>query len=109
MMNLKNDREALELAMRIASEDEDRRRQMDSMLKDRSWIETAKFAASCCQGASLNLKPWELSPADVREEDGDVPSARLLQKMLDRGISKYHPDPLKALKEADGREGSPTR
>jgi hypothetical protein len=95
------DREALEEAMRIARLDPGRAEQLDEKLKDESWIDVAEFAASCVQSRALHLKPWELPPACIYEDDPDSPGKRLLNRMLDAGISQFHPDPISAL-EATG-------
>jgi hypothetical protein len=107
------DFEALELAMTKARQDARRAAQLDGMLAERPWLEVAQFAAYCCQTDALRLKPWERPPCH-----GDYPSrpgnplnlasaraaASLLKRMRAAGISKYHPDPLAALAEADARK-----
>ena len=103
------DREALEAAMVKTREEPERAEQLDEMLKDRSWIEVAEFAASHCQRRALRLKPWELPPCDIYEDDPDSPGKRLLKRMLDAGISQFHPDPVAALEavyDATGCVGS---
>jgi hypothetical protein len=100
------DREALEMSMAKAMEE--RAEQIAYKLKNESWREVAEFAAYACQCDSLHLKPWEAPPCSIFDEERDPEGARLLHRMLDAGISMYHPDPLKALKEADEREGRPS-
>ena len=94
------DRAALTLALEQARRDRGRAEQLDDMLTERSWIEVATFAASCCQIASLCLKPWETPPCHV-EVDGTEPESRaareLLREMLARGVSRWHPDPVRAI------------
>jgi hypothetical protein len=97
-----NDHEALEAAMAKASEDADRAFQLREKLKDEAWIDVAEFAASCVQSRALHLKPWELPPCDIYDDDPDSEGKRLLKRMLDAGISRYHPDPLAALEGRDG-------
>jgi hypothetical protein len=72
------------------------------------WEEVARFASYSCQMDTLNLKPWEAPPVnlgdrvadDVFDLRGFGQARKLLDKMTAAGISKYHPDPLKALAEA---------
>jgi hypothetical protein len=54
------------------------------------------------------LKPWQPPPCRVRAGDLEAPpsdvfgcreAAELLQRMLALGISRWHPDPLKAIEE----------
>jgi hypothetical protein len=103
------DRKALELAMATVMEDDGRRRQIANMLQEQSWIEVAKFAAHSCQFESLRLKPWEIPPCSINDDEMDTDGGRLLQRMLDAGVSRYHPDPLKELKEADDRQSHQPR
>jgi hypothetical protein len=83
--------------------------QIDHMLAREDWFEVARFAAYSCQYRTLKLKPWQPPPCRVRAGDleaqpGDVfgcrEAAELLQRMLALGISRWHPDPLKAIEEA---------
>jgi hypothetical protein len=97
---LSDDREALQEAMRIMRAEPGRARQLDEKLQDESWIVVAEFAASCAQSRALHLKPWELPPCDIYEDDPDSPGKRLLKRMLDAGISQFHPDPIAALEAA---------
>src|SRR5436853_7916108 len=95
-----NDREALEEAMRLLRLEPGRARQLEDKLADESWLAVAEFAASCVQSRTLHLKPWELPPADIYDDDPDSPGKRLLARMLAAGISRYAPDPLAALEAA---------
>ena len=98
----KTDKAALELAMQQARLDPLTATQLDSKLKGRpreSWQEVAEHAAFHCQIKSLNLLPWEKPPC-IADHDGHEPADILLRKMLDAGVSRYHPDPLWALKAA---------
>lgn len=108
------DRAALELAMEMARERDGRGQQIDAKLESWPWEEVAQFAASCCQGASLHLKPWQILPCDVNDPNnpdevvGDVPkphdgrhgAAALRRRMLQYGVSLWHPDPLMAIEVA---------
>jgi len=105
----KRDRIALTQALAMCrTESEGRARQIDSMLKDRdrAWTEVASFAASCCQSKSLALQPWESPPCNVDEDDDsdiNADAVKLLRKMLVADVSRYDPDPLKALAGAKRR------
>jgi hypothetical protein len=108
----RNDRDALKLALQMCcAEDQARAYQIASMLedRDRSWEEVASFAASHCQRTSLALMPWDMPPCDVSEDDDsegvDAAAVKLLRKMLAAGVSRYAPDPLAALAEAE-RKGA---
>jgi hypothetical protein len=59
----------------------------------------AAVAAYDCQARSLDLAPWEAPPcaAGIR---GKGRAARLLRRMLKRGISRWHPRPLEAIAAA---------
>jgi hypothetical protein len=95
-----NDYLALSRAMHQARE-QGRAAQIDAMLQSEPWQAVAMFAAGCCQCVSLKLKPWESPPAEVIDIDhpGDSErvAAKLLKKMLDCGVSRWHPDPQAAL------------
>jgi hypothetical protein len=103
------DRQALESAIETA-----RRLRpdlTDRYLAEKPWVEAAMDAARICQETALNLKPWECwPPCDVEIDSTDEPglqhrsiskSAALLRRMLACGVSKYHPDPLAAIREAE--------
>src|SRR5215472_11309874 len=102
------DLNALERAIAMARlESPGRSQQLDDKLANEPWQRVAEFAAYCCQCDNLHLKPWQPPPcwvndlvADIQRGDdgihGHYAAARLLQRMLDHGISRYEPDPLKA-------------
>ena len=106
------DREALERCMEIARRDPSRAEQLDSKLQDEEWAEVASFAAYGCQMDSLGLRPWQSPPCHI-DEDADEPESsdresnsaarKLLRQMLAAGVSRYDPDPLKALAVAKRR------
>ena len=104
---------ALKLAMKLARGQPGRAGQLDRKLEDEDWFEVAMFAAYCCQCRALQLKPWQPAPMHSRksyleEPFGDVfgcrEAAELLQRMLALGISRYHPDPLKAIEDATAEQ-----
>jgi hypothetical protein len=58
----------------------------------------------------LSLRPWECPPVETYDVDdpsdcyGYRPNeVRLLQRMLRAGVSRFHPDPAKALAAAEAR------
>jgi hypothetical protein len=100
LLGVEADHAALELAMASIQRDPTRAEQIASMLREQSWFDTAVFATSCCQSDALKLKSWDLPPCEIDESDDQrSPGARLLKRMLASGISRFHPDPLTALKE----------
>lgn len=87
--------------------------QLDSMLIDRPWERVAQFASYSCQIDALGLMPWQQPPCKIHldsaihEPFGD-PSGRreageVLQRLLRNGLSKFEPDPLGAIAEAEQR------
>ena len=99
------DREALERAMQVAQRDL-RAEQLQAKLEDEEWREVAEFAAYSCQIDALSLKPWQDPPCIADEDDPDERDKKaqhLLRKMLAAGVSRYNPDPLKALAGAKRR------
>jgi hypothetical protein len=89
-MNLSDaDREALERSLTVArSESAARSKQLDAMLRDEPWAQVARFASYASQ---TRLK----MPDDARHVPG---AARLLKRLLDAELSRYEPDPLRALR-----------
>lgn len=101
------DRKALELAIELtlAEPDAGRVEQVQSMLAERDRSEVGKFCAYHRQTLALNLKPYETAPCHALVErpiDHADPhrikdARRLLDRMIEAGISQWHPDPLGAL------------
>ena len=90
------------------------REQIEHKLATELWRETAEFAAYSCQCDTLHLQPWQSPPcwvddlvADINAGDdgilGDYAAAKLLRQLLDRGLSRYEPDPVNALKQTKRR------
>src|SRR5262245_25166952 len=98
----KHDRAALTLALeRARAESPQRDEQLTSMLEDRPWQQVAEFAATVCQRRSLKLYPWQRPPCDLDEDDEsdtDAVGVKLLRKMLDLGVSRFHPERWRQLK-----------
>jgi hypothetical protein len=99
----RRDRAALKLAMAMARRDPAKARQLDDKLKDgEPWELVAQFASYGCQCRSLKLRPWETPPSDADCEFSNSPGALALLKRMQRaGISRWHPDPMAALAEAE--------
>ena len=106
------DRDAMTRAIEMCrSENKGRRQQIDQKLKDEKWRRVGRFAAYSCQIDALHLEPWEWPPIWIRDIDAALltpndarrigDAARLLQKMLALGISRYEPDPLAAIAAAE--------
>jgi hypothetical protein len=96
------DRAALERCMHRAQRDPDRAGQLQKMLADQPWQDVAAFACLCVQKRSLHLKPWEVPPCVASEDANDArdtDAQRLLRKMLRAGLSRYEPDPIRAMKK----------
>jgi hypothetical protein len=108
------DHAALELAIELTHAEADRREQIHEMLADNPRIEVGQFASCHRQRKMLRLKPWEPPPCHIDDadetlaqpeqlDDGKHAAARLLKQMLALGVSKWHPDPVKAIAEAKKR------
>ena len=106
MAHSEADGDALERAIQTARCDPSRAQQLDDKLQDESWDEVAEFAAYVCQTEALHLKPWQVPPCSVDQDDPDETNKRaqgLLRRMLAAGLSRYEPDPLTALKAKQGK------
>ena len=110
-----NDRAALEEALAVAMKMPGRAEQLAGKLRDESRVAVAQFAAYLAQGEALGLSPHESPPCEVEPgwidailDDGDTihnaafyGAAVLLRRMLEAGVSRWHPDPIGALREAE--------
>ena len=115
------DREALSRALEIVrnrpeKEDPGRREQVDHLMKHEGWFTAADFCCYCCQSELIRPRLWQPIPADIDPADietilargddglgGEYAAARVLKRMLRAGLSRYEPEPLKALAEAKRR------
>ena len=66
------------------------------LIDERGWQSAAMVAAYDCQCRALRLPVWEEPPCVARPTDKGK-AGRLLRRMLARGVSRYHPDPLAAI------------
>lgn len=91
------DDDALELAIKILSaKGADERAQIEWKIGHDGRRSAAEFASYSCQSDALSLRPWELPPCEVEDDDAG-PAGQLLRRMTAAGISRWHPDPLAAL------------
>jgi hypothetical protein len=94
-----------------------RAEQVAHLLKTESWFSVADHCACGLQRRSLKIKMWQSPPAEIdpgaietiiaRGDDnlgGDYAAAKLLRRMLKAGLSRYEPDPIRALAEAKARQ-----
>jgi hypothetical protein len=102
---------AIEQMRRRGGEDA---RQIEDMLARRPWHEVGSFASYSCQDKALQLKPWQTPPcwlrtdADVRaaaaaplpDLGGQRAAATLVRQLLSYGLSRYEPDPIRAIERA---------
>jgi len=103
------DLDALTRAMEIARRDPRTAKQLEYKEKTYGWADAATFAAYCCQCDALKLRPWQEPPMHGDSTDGidDFPNAGraaaadLLRRLLAAGLSRFEPDPMKALARAE--------
>jgi hypothetical protein len=98
------DQAALAEALVIVRRHPKRNLELAELMVERGWEGAAAVAAYDCQCRALHLPPWELPPCAAGTRGKDR-AARLLRRMLRRGVSRYHPNPLAALAAA----GPPAR
>ena len=92
----------------IARKDPAYSRRIDQRLAvARVMDQVGRSAAYHCQIVSLGLQPWETPPcfsmARPAISDHERASRDLLKRMIDAGVSRWHPDPLLAISEAEQR------
>jgi hypothetical protein len=113
------DREALERALKIIlgrpeREDRGRREQVERMLEEDGWFRAADFCVYCCQMELVRPRLWQPIPSDITDIEGTLAkgddglggsyrAALLLKRMLAAGLSRYEPDPIRALAAAKER------
>jgi hypothetical protein len=81
------------------------------MLMRQPWEEVGLFAAICCQTRALRLRAHECAPAEthnVAEPSNHYsfrPSeVRLLKRVLSLGVSRFAPDPMRAIAAAEAKQ-----
>jgi hypothetical protein len=97
------DRAALAEAVAIVRGHPERSRELAEVMAERGWEAAAEVAVFDAQCRALNLPPWEAPPC-VANARGKDRAARLLRRMLKRGISRWHPRPLEAIAEASASQ-----
>jgi hypothetical protein len=103
-------------AVRLATEEYASRGAMQAeRAKKKKW--TLDFGESCAtwqQRYNLDLLAWQVAPLQIENPnrpdvgrdpaqaatDGRQQAAELLKQMLALGVSRYHPNPVKAIEEA---------
>jgi hypothetical protein len=94
-----SDRDCLDLATTIVLRHPERRREFQALARERGWEAASMVCVYDCQVRSMRLRWWEQPPC-VAGTRGKDRAARLLRRMARRGISRYHPDPLRAIAAA---------
>ena len=114
------DEATYKLAIETArAHDEGRRRQIDDFLRTRPFEDVGRFAGYGCQVRSLRLPPWAYPPCWISLDEidaliaagddgprGKYVAAKLLKRMRELGVSKYHPDPMAAIEAATKRDAA---
>jgi hypothetical protein len=102
------DLEAMRRAIEMLRGDVELRDSVAAMLQNQSEEEVGLFASTILQLRALRLRPWEATPAesfnvaDPSDHFGARPNeVALLRRMLALGLSRYEPDPLKAIERAE--------
>jgi len=114
------DREALTRALEMArAESAQERERFDREITERGWQWAAETAAYHCQDSALKLRPWQPPPCWIRDLEAELAAgddgiggryaaARLTQRLLRAGLSKFEPTPIAALEAAESaRVGEP--
>src|SRR5262245_39370062 len=94
------------------------RREVDEQLKIRSWFAVALDAVYDAQMMLVRPRLWQPTPHDIIDIEGTLArgddgvggsyrAALLLKRMLAAGLSRYEPDPVRAL-EAKRRQRTAT-
>jgi hypothetical protein len=97
------DHDALTRCLDVAMRDPLCRTQFADKQRANGWEEAAQAAAYHCQIEALNLKPRQEPPCVADEDDPDERDKQaqaLLRRLLAAGLSRYEPNPLKALSKA---------
>jgi hypothetical protein len=107
----RTDREAMQLAIdQVLAAGGPRADQIKDKLATAGFTEAGYSASYCRQCDSMRLKPWDAPPCHTCEDDDDAAAygqrpveVRFLRKMLALGVSRFHPDPVAVIAEAEGR------
>ena len=107
----KTDREAMERAIALVrAESRQEHERVDEMVAKEGWERAARYCCYARQDIALHLKPWMTPPCWLRTDadvaaalaqpygvDGKRAAGELVQRLLANGLSRYEPDPLRAL------------
>jgi hypothetical protein len=106
-----DDRAAMKLAIeQMRTEGPESRARIDRVLREEGFESAGHTASYHRQCRALRLRPWQAPPMhtdDAIDPDrcgGRPEEIKLLQRMQSLGISAYHPDPLRAIAEAERTE-----
>ena len=108
----RRDRAAMKLAIaQMRAESAAARERVERVLRVEGFESAAQTAAYHCQFRALRLKPWMCPPAWAADEIDARPNTfgnrpdevALLKRMLAAGLSRFHPDPMRALAEAEAK------
>jgi hypothetical protein len=106
------DRAALQLALDMyRRRGRQERERVDAELQRESWLEVAQDCARREQHRNLRLRPWQPAPCQANPNgngpDDGVMGGRaaelLLARMLELGVSRWHPDPISVIETAEAR------
>jgi hypothetical protein len=104
MTNLSQiDKDALERAVATVRKSRAEAKRIDERLAKSDWFGIATDCAFHAQMIALGLKPWMSPPmfAHITEPRRDEQAIALLHRLLAANLSRYEPDPLGALAEAE--------
>jgi hypothetical protein len=106
----RRDRAAMKTAIeQMRAESSAARQHVEHVLRTEGFASAAHTAAYHCQFRALRLKVFQAPPihtndAEINGRYGGRPQeVELLQRMLALGISRYHPAPLEAIREAEAK------
>ena len=108
----KVDREAMQRAIdMVRAEGPSEARRIDDQIQHDGFYSAGHGASYHCQYRNLKLRPWEFPPVWVDNVTATLKeppdhqrrdrAAKLLQRLLAAGLSRYEPDPLTALERAE--------
>ena len=116
----KCDREALAAAIeQMRHESAVSAAQIDEKIRTEGWWDAGEFASYHRQCKSLHLKPWQCPPCWIDVDDldaalalppdhrGEREAAKLVQRLLRSGLSRFEPEPLAALERAEAEAAAP--
>jgi hypothetical protein len=97
----------------------DRSEQVDHWLRCDGWLQAARYCAANCQKSLIRPRLWlelpmYVEPSDIEgiiargpDRGGEYQAAKILRKLLRAGLSRFEPEPLKALAAAKRTKAEP--